>query len=738
MDLLGHYHEIWLCDFEFRTPYGERPEPVCMVAREYRTGCTLRVWADELAGLANPPFPVGAGVLFVAYFASAELGCFLALDWPIPARILDLFCEFRNLNNGLGTVAGNGLLGALAHFGLDGIEVAEKSDMRELVMRGGPYTDAERVALLDYCESDVVALAKLLPAMLPGIDLPRALLRGRYMAAVAAMEWNGVPIDVSTLEVLRANWGDLKSQLVEQIDVAYGVYVPAGAVLNPESSLGAELLRTAEDWEIDAYMLADAVREVWREDLAASQEFQEALKAARQVTGLTTKRIAKWENAGRDYTTWPGLDVKARELAGQYPALGIGRGFEQESGFDDTDYAGKLWVLLREGARPTKRRHDPEILDRAAHRVAKAGSPRAERLSFSALKFAEWLSREGIPWPRLPSGALALDDDTFREMARVYPAVAPLRELRHSLGKMRLFSDLAVGADGRNRCLLSPFRSITGRNQPSNARFIFGPSAWLRSLIQPKPGMAVAYVDWSQQEFGIAAALSGDLAMKGAYSSGDPYLAFAKQAKAVPPNATKKSHPAQRERFKACVLAVQYGMKAKSLALRIGQPEPYAQELLRLHRQTYPTYWRWSQGAVDHAMLRGWLQTVFGWRVHVGPRANPRSLANFPMQANGAEMLRLACCLLVEQGIRVCCPVHDAVLVGGSIAEIEAVVDRTQRAMAEASRIVLDGFELRSDAKTICHPERYSDGRGEKMWNTMMSILAEMSQSVSGESARQF
>ena len=39
--------------------------------------------------------------------------------------------------------------------------------------------------------------------MLPAIDLPRALLRGRYMAAVSAMEWNGVPIDTYTLARLR-------------------------------------------------------------------------------------------------------------------------------------------------------------------------------------------------------------------------------------------------------------------------------------------------------------------------------------------------------------------------------------------------------------------------------------------------------------------------------------------------------------------------------------------------------
>ena len=295
-------------------------------------------------------------------------------------------------------------------------------------------------------------------------------------------------------------------------------------------------------------------------------------------------------------------------------------------------------------ARLLKPRHDRQILTRAVELTASAGpNYRPARLSFSARRFAEWLVREGIPWPRLDSGELALDDDTFRQMARAYPAVAPLRELRHSLGEMRLFSDLAVGSDGRNRCLLSPFRSITGRNQPSNARFIFGPSCWLRSLIQPEPGRAVAYVDWSQQEFGIAAALSGDTAMMEAYMSGDPYLTFAKQARAVPADATKKSHPREREQFKVCALAVQYGMGPHSLAQSLGQPEAMARELLRLHRETYPTFWRWSDSAVNHAMLRGWLHTVFGWRVQVGPRANPRSLANFPMQANGAEMLRLAC-----------------------------------------------------------------------------------------------
>ena len=151
---------------------------------------------------------------------------------------------------------------------------------------------------------------------------------------------------------------------------------------------------------------------------------------------------------------------------------------------------------------------------------------------------------------------------------------------------MRL-NDLAVGSDGRNRTILSAFRSRTGRNQPSNTKYIFGPSVWLRGLIKPPPGHGIAYVDWSQQEFGIAAALSGDTAMQAAYRSGDPYLAFAKQAGAVPADATKASHKETRELFKQCVLGVQYGMEAEALAARIGQPVIVARDLLRAHRETY-------------------------------------------------------------------------------------------------------------------------------------------------------
>src|SRR5215216_4201053 len=144
-------------------------------------------------------------------------------------------------------------------------------------------------------------------------------------------------------------------------------------------------------------------------------------------------------------------------------------------------------------------------------------------------------------------------------MSRIYPAVEPLRQVRHALSQLRL-NELAVGPDGRNRCLLSAFAARTGRNQPGNSRFIFGPSAWLRSLIRPGPGRALAYVDWSQQELAIAAALSGDPRMMEAYTSGDFYLTFAKMAGAITADATKQTHRRERDQFKVVALGVLYGL----------------------------------------------------------------------------------------------------------------------------------------------------------------------------------
>src|SRR5438046_2491511 len=91
-----------------------------------------RRWLASTA--SAPPFSTGADVLFVAYFATAELTCFHALGWPMPRRVLDLYAEFRNVTSGLAAVGGHGLVGAMLAYGLPCIDAAEKDAMRELIL----------------------------------------------------------------------------------------------------------------------------------------------------------------------------------------------------------------------------------------------------------------------------------------------------------------------------------------------------------------------------------------------------------------------------------------------------------------------------------------------------------------------------------------------------------------------------------------------------------------------------
>jgi hypothetical protein len=722
VESLRDYRAVWAVDFEFTAPPGHRPKPLCVVARELHSGNLVRCWLDGAPG--RPPYGTGDDTLLVAFYSSAEWLCHLALGWPLPRRVLDLYVEFANLTSGTRPPAGRGLLGALMYFGLPAMDAVEKESLRALAMRGGPHTPNERTALLDYCQSDVDALARLLPVIMPRIDLPRALLRGRYTVAVARMEWHGVPLDVPTLHRLRENWAGVKARLVGRVNKRYDVFEPVARAVNRNTRLGAELYETAERLSLDVHLLSDAVDYLWREERARYAETAEAIKQAQNTTGLTPANIRRLEDKGCDHLDVPGLDVTARELAGMYPDLGIGCGYTPDAP-DEDDHAARLFDRLRSALAAPPRKHDPALIHRAADLVGGIGGY-AGPMRFSTARWGEYLAKNGIPWPRLESGALALDDDTFREMAKLYPEqIAPVRELRHSLGQMRL-NNLAVGPDGRNRVLLSMFGSKTGRNQPSNSAFIFGPSCWLRSLIRPEPGRGLAYCDWSAQELGIAAVLSGDKQMQDAYASGDPYLWFGKFARLVPADATKKTHGADRDRFKVMMLGVLYGLSETGLARKLGLTPAHGRELMRLHRETFRTFWRWSDAIQDEAILTGRLRTAFGWSVRVGPDTTPTSLRNFPMQANGAEMMRLAACLATERGIGVCCPIHDAFLIEGDLDALEVEAARMQHAMREASELVLPGFPLRTDVKFVRHPDRYTDDRGRVMWETVSSILDEI------------
>jgi hypothetical protein len=88
-----------------------------------------------------------------------------------------------------------------------------------------------------------------------------------------------------------------------------------------------------------------------------------------------------------------------------------------------------------------------------------------------------------------------------------------------------------------------------------------------------------------------------------------------------------------------------------------------------------------------------------------------------------AERDHPSCCFATERGIEVCAPVHDAILICALLDRLDEDVARMRAIMAEASRIVLSGFELRTEAKVVCYPNRFMDKRGVVMWKRVSELI---------------
>ena len=147
----------------------------------------------------------------------------------------------------------------------------------------------------------------------------------------------------------------------------------------------------------------------------------------------------------------------------------------------------------------------------------------------------------------------------------------------------------------------------------------------------------------------------------------------------MPPDGDKNTHNPIRAMFKRASLGTLYGMGAHTLSEYVGVSELRARELLRSHREIFWKFWRWSDAVYDAGISnRAYWRRLSAGGCGVLPAVKSGTLLNWPMQANGAEMLRIACCLATQRGIKIIAPVHDAILVEGPADDINDVVSRPE------------------------------------------------------------
>jgi hypothetical protein len=563
--------EVVYFDTEFTERCGEIPELICVVGYNTKSQQWFEYWADEMPSEA----PFSKDALLIGYAMTSDITCIESCGWRA-RHCIDLHTEYKRYTNEIGKKVNTALLSALDRFQITHISTEEKDRIRQICIRGGPFSATERQIIPPYCKSDVIPLPALAENLLGSMNdqqFAQALVRGRFVWSVSHVERKAIPIDVPMQREWELKKGNLLLSLVAEVDRNYNIY-----------------------------------------------------------EGTTFK-------------------------------------------FD---------------------------------------------------RFADYLSRQRIAWPKTPKGRLKTDDDTFKSMAIAHPVLNPLRELRATLATMKNWS-LAVGSDGRNRTALRPFATQTARCAPSTTASIWGGPVWERGFMIPDTGKLFIYGDYAQEEYLISAILSGDENMQAAYAQGDVYLAFAKQVGAIQPWGTKETHRQIRDQYKQVILAVGYGQQAHSLSQRLGCTEAKAQALLDQHRKVYRKFWEWSDRVVATMQLKNEISTRAGWRIGKTGKLNAhqaRSVRNFLVQSTASNVLHVVSPMAIEAGLEVIMLVHDALLLLTPANKVEEHSKTLQAVMTEASRLVL-GAPLRTEIKVFT--DRYMDERGESTWNLVVKLLKECS-----------
>jgi hypothetical protein len=222
-------------DFEFRVDPGGRPFVWCLAVYDVFIGKERVYWRDELLQMLRPPFDIGPDTAVIAFYASAEWGCFAELGWQLPAQPIDLFAEVRVAFNrhlpkdlrkpGLGDRWG--LYDALDRYELPAGDRARKDAMRDKAKNATliSWTESDKRSLMFYCLDDARRAAELFLSMQRAghIDWPQARLRGLYTEAVGAcIEHTGMPIDGPLFRRLISAWEPIKARYIREIEVRYG------------------------------------------------------------------------------------------------------------------------------------------------------------------------------------------------------------------------------------------------------------------------------------------------------------------------------------------------------------------------------------------------------------------------------------------------------------------------------------------------------------------------------------
>ncbi len=224
----------------------------------------------------------------------------------------------------------------------------------------------------------------------------------------------------------------------------------------------------------------------------------------------------------------------------------------------------------------------------------------------------------------------------------------------------------------------------------------------IREAFVAAPGCVLVSLDYSQIELRMLAHMAGIEALRAAFHAGhDIHAMTASEVFGVP---IEGMDPMVRRRAKAINFGVIYGISEHGLSIQLGISRTEAREFINAYFERFPGIRAYMRETVAFARDHGYVETLFGRRVHTpdinakGPRRafQERAAINAPIQGGAADIIRRAMVripgALEEEGLvgRMILQVHDELLFEAPAEEADEITRVAGRIMERAAEPAIE------------------------------------------------
>ncbi|WP_340108881.1 DNA polymerase I [Pikeienuella sp. HZG-20] len=219
----------------------------------------------------------------------------------------------------------------------------------------------------------------------------------------------------------------------------------------------------------------------------------------------------------------------------------------------------------------------------------------------------------------------------------------------------------------------------------------------IREAFIAAPGNILISLDYSQIELRLLAHIAGIDALRQAFAEGqDIHAATASEIFGVP---IEGMDPMIRRQAKAINFGVIYGISPFGLANNLRIPREDAKRFIDAYFEKFPGIRAYMDATVETAKRQGYVETVFGRRIHTpeinakGPMGGfqRRAAINAPIQGSAADVIRRAMIRIpaalsaAKLSARMLLQVHDELIFEAPEAEAEKTIAAVKKVMEGAN-----------------------------------------------------